>query len=1139
MIKKSGKALVIGAGISGIRSALDLAETGYGVTLIDRSPHLGGILSQLDYQFPTNRCGMCKMLPMVDRDASSQYCLRKGLFHENIDILLSTELISVEGEPGNFQVRLRQKPNWVDPELCIGCGKCVDVCPVEVPDDFNTGFVSRKAIYLPIPHAIPNPYIIDFSVCTRCGECEKVCPTGAIRLSGQERGKFRILVVDDELIVRDSLKEWLGDEGFTVDVAESGPEALDQLSKGTYHLMLTDIKMPGMDGVELLKKAKESFPDVTIVMMTAYATVETAVEAMKIGALDYLVKPFNPDSLIPMTLGIYEDLETAKGLRMEVGALVLCGGADYYDPVSGKNPFGYKVYPNVVTSLEFERILSGSGLNQRKLVSPYDGKPIRKVAWIQCVGSRDLQTDADFCSNICCMHAVKEALVAKEKTNGGLDTTIFYMDMRTFGKTYQRYRDQAEMVHGVNFERGRVHSVVQDRKNGDLIIRYADQNSAVNESHHDMVVLSVGQRPAQGTGDLSEMLGIKLNPWGFVETEPFSLNKTNREGILVGGAFAGLKDIRESVIQASAASLSASRVIHVAGGGLSPEPESEPEFMDVLHELPRTLITVCTCSNALSEVLDPQEIISQLSADPSVDQIEFQEQICTATDWESLVKLAEEKTPNRILIGACLPYVYARKLRELGQQVGLAPSCMDVVDIRTPLSSSTEVAKDEIGSQIISTLKMGAVKLKHINPNATSTVRINQQALIVGGGIAGMTAALAIADHGFQVDLVEHSEQLGGNLIWLKRTVEDGSTQTMLDETLQKIEKHPLINVHTETHIVDSYGEVGLFFTTIENTEGHAETIEHGVTILATGGAEAVTGSYGHGTNERIMTQMELEMKLKDNTLDPTDLKSVVMIQCVDSREEPRNYCSRICCSSALKHALHIKEQNPETDVYILNRDIMSYGFNETYYTQARKAGVFFIQYGLKNKPKVDSKDGSVQVTIFEPIIGQNIQINPDLVVLATGIVPSLPSDLAKTFGCSLDRDGFFEEAEPKWRPVDSIKEGAFACGIAHSPSSISETVATAEAAAQRSLRILSQKHLPSGKVVAKIRHSLCSLCGKCIDACPYGARVLDEDLDQVRINPIMCQGCGSCAVVCPNGASILEGFQKQQMFEVIDAAVI
>ncbi|MGD9281310.1 MAG: response regulator, partial [Desulfobacterales bacterium] len=498
MARKIGKALVVGAGISGIRAALDLAEFGYGVTLIDKSPHMGGILSQLDYQFPTDRCGMCKMLPLVDRDAGSQYCLRKGLFHENIDILLSTDLAAIEGEAGQFQLTLKQRPNWVDSERCTGCGDCADVCPVEVLHEFNAGLSTRKAIYLPVPHAIPNPYIIDFTACTRCGACIEACPTGAIQLPEEERKKFHILVVDDELVVRDSLKEWLEEEGFSADIAASGPEALEQLTAQSYQLMLLDIKMPGMNGVEVLQKTKADFPDLNVIMMTAYATVETAVEAMKIGALDYLIKPFDPESLVPMVLRIYEDFALAEGRQLEVGALVLCGGTSFFDPSTGKNTFGYKIYPNVVTSLEFERMLSGTGPQAGRLTRPLDGKPVHRIAWIQCVGSRDIQMAADFCSSICCMYAIKEALLAKEKIGSHLDATIFYMDMRTFGKSYQRYRDRAETIHGVRFERARAHSVRQDADSGDLIVRSVDIYGQPQEAPFDMVVLTVGQRPAEG-----------------------------------------------------------------------------------------------------------------------------------------------------------------------------------------------------------------------------------------------------------------------------------------------------------------------------------------------------------------------------------------------------------------------------------------------------------------------------------------------------------------------------------------------------------------------------------------------------------------------------------------------------------------
>ena len=1152
MKKKIGKALVVGAGISGIRAALDLAETGYGVTLIDRSPHLGGVLSQLDYQFPTNQCGMCKMLPLVNRDASSQYCLRKGLFHENIEIMLSTELSSVEGEPGHFQVKLKQKPGWVDPVLCIGCGRCAEVCPVDVEDTFNAGLTSRKAIYLPVPHAIPNPYQIDVSACTRCGACEAVCPTGAIRLSEQERKKFRILVVDDEAIIRDSLKAWLDDEtGFTVDTAESGSVALEKLAEQSYQLMLLDIKMPGMDGVEVLQKAKEMLPDLQVVMMTAYATVETAVEAMKTGALDYLIKPFDTEVLIPKILQIYEDVEASKGIQLEYGSVIFCGGTSYYEPSDGKNTFGYKDLPGVVTSLEFERIMSGTGPVGGKLIHPDNGKPINKIAWIQCVGSRDLQTNADFCSNICCMYSIKEALIARKKSNGQIETAIFYMDMRTFGKSYQRYRDEAEKIHGVRFERGRVHSIISadsDIENGNLLLRYFDHSGVIHEENFDMAVLAVGQRPAPGTEELSKNLDIPLNPWGYCQTEPFSMTRTNQEGIIIGGSYSGLKDIHESVIQASAAALSASRIIHSTGGSLAPVPAKVPDQTDVSRELPRIMIAICTCGGIFSDFLkNKEELISRLKTDPSVRTFEFIERTCTATGLESLKELIEKQKPNRVLIGACLPYVYKRKIKELCRESGISESLMDVVDIWSSLfpliKTEMETYPERYMGEVENALLTGIARIKRVNPSPAPAVKIDQKALVVGGGIAGMTAALGIAEHGFEVTLVEKEDQLGGNLSWLKKTLEGHSVESFLDETVMKVEKHPQIQVSLTSKIMASHGEVGHFYTTIENNEGKVTSLEHGVAVLATGGMEASTSSYNYDRSEAIITQKELEQQINSNNIDIEKLESVVMIQCVDSREEPRNYCSRVCCSSALKHALELKEKNPGIAIYILYRDMMSYGFMETYYTRARKAGVIFIQYDVDNKPEVvpdgTEADGkTIQVNGYDPILGQKIRIEADLVVLSAGVLPTLDKDIVEFFGASVDQDGFFMEAETKWRPVDSIKEGIFACGLAHSPRSIEETIATAEAAAQKSLRILSQEYLSSGKIVATVRDSLCSLCERCIDACPYGARHLDQDLEKIVINPVMCQGCGSCAAVCPNSASIVEGFMEEQMFEIIEAAL-
>ena len=1139
MRKKIGTAMVVGAGISGIRSALDLAEFGYQVTLVDKAPHIGGILSQLDYQFPNDGCGMCKMLPLINRDASSQYCLRKGLFHENIDILLSATLTAVEGEPGNFKATLEQKPSLVDPTLCIGCNECTKVCPVDVPDAFNMGLGLRKAIYLPVPHNIPNTYVIDFINCNRCGECITVCPTGAIKFPEERRKNFHILVVDDELIVRDSLKEWLEDEGFSVDMANSGKTALDMLSEKDYHLMLTDIKMPGMDGVQVLKQAKENDPDLTVVMMTAYATVETAVEAMKIGAFDYLLKPFDPHQFTPKILEIYQALDVVEAREININALVLTTGTDFFDPLKSKNTFGYGIYPDVVTSREFERLLSGTGPSQGRILRQSDQKKVRRIAWFQCVGSRDLQTHSDFCSSICCMHAVKEARLIKEKYGSDIETTIFYMDMRAFGKTFHQYQYQAEHEYDVRFLRSRVHTVSEDKDAGGIQVHYSDQEGNQNDTQFDMVVLSIGQRPSASADKFARMLDLDLNEWGFCQPQPFSSSLSGMEGIFFGGSFSGLKDISESVIQSSSAAFSASRFIHSKGGSLSSELDITTTFRNVARELPEILVIVCTCGQAGVINIDKSLLKQNLMKNPAVSDVIFIDRICTEQGWSDLTDSASECAANRVLIGTCLPYAFTRKINELAVKTKIHPALIDVIDIQSHQDPAVEIKADQDTERmIIEKLKTGFSRLKRIDPPDQHLMPSIQKALVVGGGIAGMTTALAIADHGFEVDLIEQDKDLGGNLLWLKQTIDGHDIQAFLDETMEKIEKHPLLNVHTQTAVTSSFGQAGHFLTTIENKEDHVlETIEHGAAVLATGGTAAPTTAYGYGKSPVIVTHKELEEDLKNKSIDPSSLKVVVMIQCVDSREkDQKNYCSRICCSSTLKHALHLKSSNPDITIYVFYRDMMAYGFIETYYTKARKKGIHFIQYNLENKPDVSPGESSVIVTGIEPIIKAPIKINADLLVLATGISPTLPKDLADHLGIQTDEFGFFEEAESKWRPVDALKEGIFACGLCHSPRNITETVASAEASAQHALRILGDKRLAAGSIVAQVHSSLCSQCGLCIEACPYNARSLDLDKKQVLVNPVMCQGCGSCAAVCPNSASVLAGFKDQQMFDIIDS---
>jgi heterodisulfide reductase subunit A len=1011
MGEKTSKILVVGAGISGIRSALDLALMGYNVALIDKAAYTGGTVVRLDHQFPSDACGICRMLPLAERDDQSQHCMRRGVVHENIEVLRSTELVALEGEPGRFTAILRSKPTMVDRERCIGCGRCADVCPVQVPADLNAGLAMHKAIYLPLPYDLPNNYVVDLDACTRCGECQIACPTNAIDL--------------------------------------------------------------GMN---------------------------------------------------------------AREQEINVGAVIMAAGFGMFDPASGNDTYCYD-HPNVVTSLEFEHLMSRGGPNQGQLLRPGDGKPIDKVAWLQCVGSRDRQVNGDFCSSACCMYSIKQAVLAKESAGGLLDAAIFYMDMRTYGKNFQTYRDRAEKEQGVRFKRSRIHSVIPVSPKGALRLSYVEDHGGMTEETFDLIVLAAGQRPSPDAKSLAEIAKIELNPWGFLKPQTFSLTKSGREGIFASGSFSGLRDISESVIAANSASLAASNFLASMTPSTSGMKDPAAVRMDRSLTIPRVFVAICTCSDALQEAVELDDLAARIADLDSVGRVQVFGNLSTRGGWRELEEALAPSKCNRLLLCSCMPSLFAVRLRKFAHGLGFDRDLVEVVDLGLRSLPEAKQKKLRIQQDLLARIAVGARKLKTARVRAMPSTGIEARALVIGGGIAGMTAALAIANHGFPVDLVERSAELGGNLRDRYCTLDGGSPQKLLADTISKIENHQNIRIHKKARTIRSEGRLGRFATTLMKEDGTVETISHGVTILATGGKEARTESYCYGRSSRITTQGELERKINDGAINPEDLTSVAMIQCVDSREVNRNYCSRICCASALKNALFLKERNPDVQVYVFYRDFMSYGFMETYYTLARKAGIVFIPYQPDGKPDVIVEDDIPVVSALDPILHRELQLRPDLLVLSTGLIPDDSSEeLAETLCLELDESGFYQEEESKWRPVDLSRRGIFACGICHSPRNITETVAMAESAALRSLRFLFKTRLSTGtSTLAYINKDLCAGCKTCVNLCAFHSISFDEGRKLPSVDEMLCQGCGVCAAACPTGSINVGNYSSDQMLGQIE----
>jgi heterodisulfide reductase subunit A-like polyferredoxin len=1471
--KKIGAVMVVGGGITGMQSALDLANSGYKVYLIEKSTSIGGRMSQLDKTFPTNDCSMCMISPKLIEVAK----------HRNIELITNSEVEAVDGQEGNFKVKVLKKPRYVDLQKCSGCGDCVTACPVELKNDFEQGLNNRKAIYKRYPQAIPGTVAITKEARP---PCKLTCPAGcngqgyiALTSKGKYLEAFNHIKqwiplpasvgrichhpcehqcnrgeIDQPLgiapiksfiadTVRQKRKEGaippeekpkidpakgkiavvgagpsglacacdLVKHGYSVTIFEASslPGGQLQWAIPKYRLpkdvVATDIKeiidlgidlklntpikdnaniswlktqgfkavylaigaqksrsltIPGAEtqgvllaldflknvnsdqpvelgkrvvvigggnvamdvartarrlGAEEVKtvclEARHEMPAHTweieeaeeegIEVVNSWGPKEVFAADGKVSAIEFMKctsvydkdKKFSPiydqnvttkfdcDIVIvaigqatdlsvlsketqikttrgglivadPVTMatdekGIFAGGDSVSGpksaveaiaqgheaaisierylsgldmkqgrekvkedpapipegkhvkqqrvpirtiamekrlstfdevaimyseeeakkeadrclncgmcseclqcvavcqakavdhtqkpehLDISVGSVILAPGFDAFD-AKLKGEYGYGRMPNVVTSLEFERILSASGPFQGTVKRPSDGKHPVKVAWIQCVGSRDAGCGRDYCSSVCCMYATKEAIIAREHDNK-IKPTIFYNDIRAFGKGFERYYESAKDKFGVRYINSIPSMVKELQKSRNLILEYTGDDGKKVQEEFDMVVLSVGLVPSKGTKELAERVGIQLDKFGFCAADEMHPNVTSRPGIYVAGAFTSPIDIPESVMSASGAACLAGQAIQEARNSLVTEKVYPPET-EVSGEEPKVGVFICRCGSNIARVVDVPAVVEYAKTIPNVVHAEENLYTCSTDTQEKVIKAIREKGLNRVVVASCSPRTHEPLFQDTIREGGLNKYLFEMANIRdqcswvhaTHMPQSTEKAKDLV--------RMAVARAETLLPLHQQRAEVTRRALVIGGGLAGMTAAQSIAAQGFEAVLVEREKELGGNMHRIFFTEHTADPQVVLKDLIKKVESNPMIKVYKGAKVNNMSGYLGNYSTEITKADGNTEDIKHGVVIIATGGAEYKPTEYLYGQSPNIMTQLELEKKLMMGEASFLKKKSAVMIQCVGSREAEHLYCSRVCCSQAINNAIKLKESNPGIEVYILYRDIRSYGMHELQYRKAREMGVTFIHFDVAKKPEVTQSEGKLQVKVIDKALNREIILNPDLLILSAAVRPQADVDeFAATLKLPLTQEKFVMEAHMKLRPLDLVNEGMYICGLAHSPKTMSESITQARGAVSRALTVLSQPYLMVGGVVSEVNPDKCVACLTCVRSCPYDVPHIDEK-GVAYIEPAACQGCGICASVCPRKAITLQHYSDKQVIAKVDA---